>query len=86
MDQIFERVDTKKQSSLNLSTKQNHKLNAQNSIKDIIMNKQLVIKKKEKNFQTQSNIETSKLEAPKYHLRCHTLVELNGFDKLELHS
>ena len=37
-------------------------------------------------FQTQSNIETYKLEVLKNRLRCHTLVELNGLDKFDLHS
>ena len=72
-------------SKVNLKAKQNHKATTQNSIKHIIINKKLVIEDRKKN-QTQSNIETFKLEAPRYSLRCHTLVELNGSDIFELHG
>ena len=71
-------------SKVNLTIERNHKLNTQNSIKDIIINKKFVIEDRKKIFQTQSNIKTFKLEVPRYRLRCHTLVELNGFDKFEL--
>ena len=72
-------------SKLNSTTKQNYKLNTQTYIKGIIINKNLW-SKTEKKFQTPSNIEPFKLEVPRYRLRCHTLVELNGFGKLKLYG
>ena len=42
--------------------------------------------KDRKKIQSQSNIKTLKLEVPRYRLQCHSLVELNGFDKFEVHG
>ena len=65
---------------LQLTTKQNHKLNTQNSIKDVIMSKKFVIEDRKK-IQTLFNIKTFKLEVSRHRLQCHILVELKGFDK-----
>ena len=54
-------------SKANLTTKQNHELNTQNSIKDIIMNKTFVIEDRKK-IQAHSNIKTFELELPRYRL------------------
>ena len=45
-----------------------------------------MIEDRKKKFPTHSNIETLKLEVPRYRLRCHALVELNGFSNFDLHG
>ena len=52
----------------------------------MIINKNFVIENRKIFFQTQSNIETFKLEVFKYRLRYHALFELHGFDNFELHG
>ena len=53
----------------------------------MVINKEFVTEDRKKVFfQTKSNLKTFKLEVPEYRLRCRTLVEVNRFDKYELHG